>query len=76
MGVGGAAERFYELQREVTLRFPRPAGVLRVYLHPQGAPESPACARALRRIAGLVGERRLATYADLLARPAPEAPPA
>jgi predicted deacetylase len=76
MGVGGTVERFYELQREVTVRTPFRRDVLRIYLHPQGAPDSPACGRALRRIRSLARERCLATYADLLTPDPPSAGPA
>jgi predicted deacetylase len=40
--------------------------VIKIFLHPQAAPTSAACARVLRTLAGLLHERRPVTYAQLL----------
>ena len=71
MGVSVAQERMYELQRETTIRSPRQPRVLRVYLHPQGARESAACGRTLRRLQRLGEARRPVTYAQALAEARP-----
>lgn len=42
------------------------APAVSVFLHPQGASRSPACARVLRELAQLLSERRPVTYAELL----------
>uniref|UniRef100_A0A831TI17 DUF2334 domain-containing protein n=1 Tax=Thermorudis peleae TaxID=1382356 RepID=A0A831TI17_9BACT len=42
------------------------APAVSVFLHPQGASRSPACARVLRELAQLLRERRPVTYGELL----------
>ena len=66
MGVGGAQERMVELQRDLVLRAPIRPGALRVYLHPQGASRSAACARTLRSLRQMLATRTPVTYSELL----------
>jgi predicted deacetylase len=44
------------------------AAAVSVFLHPQGAAGSPACARVLRELARLLSERKPVTYGELLER--------
>lgn len=66
MGAGARQETGIELQRELTLRRPRPPATVRLFLHPQGAPTSPACGRTLERLASLVRSHRPMTYEEIL----------
>lgn len=66
MGVGGLYETGVEVQRDLTLRIPRTPRVVRLFLHPQGAPASPACVRTLARLEVLLRTHRPVTYEELL----------
>lgn len=66
MGVGGRYETGVEIQRDLILRRPRPPRTVRLYLHPQGASTSAACARTLDRLADLLRTHRPVTYEELL----------
>lgn len=68
MGTGGVAEGLVGLEgRLVRSVWQRLAGgPIRVFLHPQGAPRSRACAATLRAIGRLLRTHRPSTYLDLL----------
>jgi predicted deacetylase len=66
MGAGSFAERLTGLENALTLHWPFEPRILRLFLHPQNAPNSAACAAALRALPQLAAGRDLVTYAELL----------
>jgi predicted deacetylase len=68
MGAGALQERLVGLGAGVLAATAPFAPVMKVFLHPQGAPESADCARILQTIAQLARTRRPVTYGRLIAR--------
>lgn len=66
MGAGRAQEGLVGIERRLLLAGRRAFPVLRVFLHPSGARQAPACRATLRALEALRRERRPVTYADLL----------
>ncbi|GIW19720.1 MAG: hypothetical protein KatS3mg065_0016 [Chloroflexota bacterium] len=68
MGVGGAVEGLVGLEGWFvrSVWYPVAGGPVRVFLHPQGAPRSRACAATLRAIERLRRSLRPTTYLELL----------
>lgn len=66
MGAGGAYEEAVAVAGGLTLAAWSGAPALRLFLHPQGAPDSAACRRSLRVLARLLRGRRPVTYGHLL----------
>lgn len=68
MGTPGLAEALVGLEGRFVRAIWRASGgrAVRVFLHPQGAPESAACAATLRAIGRLRETHRLTTYRELL----------
>ncbi|OGN87995.1 MAG: hypothetical protein A2X23_07500 [Chloroflexi bacterium GWC2_73_18] len=66
MGAGGAYERAVAVAGGLTLLANSGAPALRLFLHPQGAPDSAACRRSLRVLGRLLRGRRPVTYGELL----------
>jgi predicted deacetylase len=67
MGADAVQERLVRLGSDLLAPLTAYAPVIKVFLHPQGAPRSADCTRALREIARLARTRRLVTYERLLA---------
>lgn len=68
MGAGALQERLLGLGGGATRVLAPLVPVVKVFLHPQSAPESEACAQVLCTLRGLLHDRRPVTYAELLAR--------
>jgi len=68
MGAGAAQERLLGLGGGATRAIAPFVPAVKVFLHPQAAPDSEACTRVLRTLAELVQDRCPVTYAQLLAR--------
>ena len=66
LGVGGPAEALAQIGGLLSVLAARPAGHLRIVLHPQGANRSPHAERALRLAGRLATRWPVGTYADLL----------
>lgn len=66
MGAGRVQERLVGVERALLLTGRRAFPVLRVFLHPAGAPRSASCRRTLCALEPLLRERRAVTYADLV----------
>ena len=66
MGAGSVQERLVAMERALVLAAGSRLPVVRVFLHPQGASRSRACASVLRALDGLLRERDPVTYAALL----------
>jgi predicted deacetylase len=68
MGVGGVGEGLVGLEGQLvrSVWHPLLGGAARVFLHPQGAPRSRACAASLRAIGRLRRSLRPTTYRELL----------
>jgi uncharacterized protein len=67
MGAGAAHEALLAVGGRLGLAAGRDFPVVKVFLHPQGAPGSPACRRVFRTLRRLLRERRATTYGQLLA---------
>lgn len=67
MGAGPAHETLIRLGGRLCMAAEPRAPVVKVFLHPQGAPRSAACRRTLLQLRQLLRERRPTTYAQLLA---------
>lgn len=66
VGAGGIQEVLVGLGNAAAAGASRWSPVIKVFLHPQGAPDAPACRRVLRSLARLVDTRRPVTFGDLL----------
>ncbi len=66
LGAGAAQERLISLVGAALLAASRRLPVVKVFLHPDRAPESPACQRVLCALERLLLSRRPATYGQLL----------
>ena len=67
MGAGSVQERLVGIA-DAIIRVAAPAfGALKVFLHPQGAPQSAACRRVLEGLPSLMRGRTLVTYGQLVA---------
>jgi predicted deacetylase len=66
MGAARFAERLTGLENALTMHWPLEPRILRVFLHPNNAPDSAACAGVLRSLPRLAAQRDLVTYAELL----------
>ncbi len=67
MGAGSMQERFVGIADAINRATAPLFGAVKVFLHPQGAPESPACRRILEGLPGLTRGRTLVTYRQLVA---------
>lgn len=66
MGAGPGQEHLIGAVGRAFLAASFAAPVIKVFLHPQGAPASGACSRTLAILAGLVEHRTVTTYEQLL----------
>lgn len=69
IGTGGLREELVSVGAALLSPWRRRSRVISLFLHPQGASYSPACARVLLELARLLRERRPVNYAELLNRP-------
>jgi uncharacterized protein len=70
MGAGALQERLVGLGGRALLAMARRVPVVKVFFHPQGAPDAQACHRILQVLARLLRERHPVTYGTLLAHAA------
>ena len=68
MGADALQERLVGIGARACLGVARPLPLVKVFLHPQGARSSPACARTLHTLAGLLRMRAPTTFGEYLAR--------
>lgn len=67
MGAGPTQERLVALGGHAWMAVAQTAPVLKVFLHPQGARTSAACAHILSLLPHLIATRRIVSYGSLLA---------